>query len=345
MRPRVRPLMALLVLTGSAALTALVGCAAADADSPNTLILYNGQHEQTANALVAAFEQKTGINVQVRSDDEDVLANQIVQEGANSPADLIYTENSPALAFLESKGLLASVDPSTLAEVASKYNSPHGDWVGVSARVSVLVYNTTLLSPSQLPTSITQLADPKWKGLLGIAPSETDFQPIVTSLDASEGPTATVNWLEALKANAGNHTYPDNETLVAQINSGAVAIGVMNNYYWYRQRAEDGTSAMHSAIAFFAPHDPGYVVDVSGAAVLKSSHHQADAERFLAFVVSPQGQQIIANTDSYEYPLDPNIPAAGGQVPFASLQPDPITIAQLGDGSTAIALLQQAQLI
>jgi iron(III) transport system substrate-binding protein len=345
MRPRVRPLMALLVLTGSAALTALVGCAAADADSPNTLILYNGQHEQTANALVAAFEQKTGIDVQVRSDDEDVLANQIVQEGANSPADLIYTENSPALAFLESKGLLASVDPSTLAEVASKYDSPHGDWVGVSARVSVLVYNTTLLSPTQLPTSITQLADPKWKGLLGIAPSETDFQPIVTSLDASEGPTATVNWLEALKANAGSHTYPDNETLVAQVNSGAVAIGVINNYYWYRQRAEDGASAMHSAIAFFAPHDPGYVVDVSGAAVLKSSHHQADAERFLAFVVSPQGQQIIANTDSYEYPLDPNIPAAGGQVPFASLQPDPITIAQLGDGSTAIALLQQAQLI
>src|SRR5580658_1576891 len=304
MRPRVRPLMALLVLTGSAALTALVGCAAADADSPNTLILYNGQHEQTANALVAAFEQKTGIDVQVRSDDEDVLANQIVQEGANSPADLIYTENSPALAFLESKGLLASVDPSTLAEVASKYDSPQGDWVGVSARVSVLVYNTTLLSPTQLPTSITQLADPKWKGLLGIAPSETDFQPIVTSLDASEGSTATVNWLEALKANAGNHTYPDNETLVAQINSGAVAIGVINNYYWYRQRAEDGPSAMHSAIAFFAPHNPGYVVDVSGAAVLKSSHHQADAEKFLAFLVSPQGQAIIANTDSYEYPLD-----------------------------------------
>jgi iron(III) transport system substrate-binding protein len=345
MRPRVQPLMACLVLAGSAILMALAGCASANADSPNTLILYNGQHEQTADALVSAFEQKTGINVQVRSDDENVLANQIVQEGENSPADLIYTENSPALAFLESRGLLASVDPTTLTEVPSKYDSPQGDWVGVSARVSVLVYNTSLLRPSQLPTSITQLAQPKWKGLLGIAPSETDFQPIVTSLDASEGPTATVSWLEALKTNAGSHTYPDNETLVAQINSGAVAIGVINNYYWYRQRAEDGASAMHSAIAFFAPHDPGYVVDVSGAAVLKSSHHQADAERFLAFLVSPQGQQIIANTDSYEYPLDPNIPAAGGQVPFASLQPDPITIAQLGDGSTAIALLQQAQLI
>src|SRR5271154_1737725 len=98
MRPRMRPLMASLALMGGAGLTALVGCAGASADPPNTLVLYNGQHVQTANALIAAFEQKTGIDVQVRSDDEDVLANQIVQEGANSPADLIYTENSPALA-------------------------------------------------------------------------------------------------------------------------------------------------------------------------------------------------------------------------------------------------------
>jgi iron(III) transport system substrate-binding protein len=209
----------------------------------------------------------------------------------------------------------------------------------------VLVYNTNMLSPSQLPTSITQLADPRWKGLLGIAPSETDFQPIVTSLDMSEGPTATVQWLEAIKANAGSHSYPDNETLVSQVNSGQVAIGVINNYYWYREKAEVGAAGMHSAIAFLAPRDPGYVVDVSGVAVLKSSHNQASAQRFLAFLVSPQGQQIIADTDSFEYPLDPSVPVAGGQRPFADLQPAPITIAQLGDGATAIALLQQAQLI
>jgi iron(III) transport system substrate-binding protein len=345
MQRRLRPLTASLALAASAALVSLVGCGGSNADPANTLVLYNGQHEQTANALIAAFEQKTGITVQVRSDDEDVLANQIVQEGANSPADLFYTENSPALAFLSSKGLLSSVTPSTLAEVPAQYDSPQGDWVGVSARVSVLVYNTNMLQASQLPTSITQLADPRWKGLIGIAPSETDFQPIVTSLDMSEGATATVHWLEALKTNAGDHTYPDNETLVAQVNSGAVAIGVINNYYWYRERAEIGASGMHSKIAFFAPRDPGYVVDVSGAAVLKSSHHQANAERFLAFLVSPQGQQIIANTDSFEYPLDPSIPAAGGQIPFASLQPNPISIAQLGTGATAVALLQQAQLI
>ena len=71
-----------------------------------TITLYNGQHEQTTEALVSAFEKATGITVQVRNDDEDTLADEIVTEGARSPADLIFTENSPALEYLQSKGLL-----------------------------------------------------------------------------------------------------------------------------------------------------------------------------------------------------------------------------------------------
>jgi iron(III) transport system substrate-binding protein len=344
MLDRIRPRVAVIAVSAVAFASSLVACGSSG-DPANTLTLYSGQHEQTANALVAAFEKKTGIHIDVRSDDEDVLANQIVQEGAHSPADLFFTENSPALEFLSSKGLLATVDPATLAAVPSQYDSPQRNWVGVSARVSMLVYNTRMLQPSQLPTSITQLANPRWKGLVGIAPSETDFQPIVTSLDQAEGASATVQWLEALKANAGDHTYPDNETLVAQVNSGEVAIGVINNYYWYREQAEVGASAMHSKVAFLAAHDPGYVVDVSGAAALQSSHNLKGAQEFLAFLVSPAGQEIIAESNSFEYPMDPSVTAAGDQAPFASLQPDPITIAQLGTGAAAVGLLQQAQLI
>jgi iron(III) transport system substrate-binding protein len=344
MYARLRPQSVVAGIAALGLLASVAGCGSGS-DPSTTLVLYNGQHEQTANALIAAFEAKTGIHVDVRNDDEDVLANQIVQEGANSPADLFYTENSPALAFLSSRNLLAPVTASALGVVASEYNSPQGVWVGVTARVSVLVYNTSMLQASQLPTAVMQLADPRWKGLLGIAPSETDFQPIVTSVDQTHGTAATVQWLEALKTNAGDHTYPDNETLVDQVNKGAVAIGIINNYYWYRERAQVGAGNMHSALAFLAPRDPGYVVDVSGAAVLKSSRHQDAAEQFLAFLVSAQGQAIIARSDSYEYPLDPSVPASGGQVPFASLQPAPISIAQLGDGATAVTLLQQAQLI
>jgi iron(III) transport system substrate-binding protein len=61
-----------------------------------TITLYNGQHEQTTDALVKAFEKQTGVTVKVRSDDEDVLAQQMEQEGARSPADVFFTENTPA---------------------------------------------------------------------------------------------------------------------------------------------------------------------------------------------------------------------------------------------------------
>ena len=335
---------AVLVLAG-AALAGPVGAGPAAAASSTTITLYNGQHEQTTEALVSAFERQTGIQVKVRSDDEDVLANQIAEEGSNTPADVIYTENSAPLEFLQEKGLLGPVARSTLAVVPSQYNSPKGDWVGVSARVSVLVYNPSVVPASQLPASILDLASSKWRGKLGLAPAETDFQPLVTSIARSEGRGAALRWLRAVKANAGSHIYPDNETLTAMVNQGQVGIGVINHYYWYRSVDENGTRSTHSAIAYFAPHDPGYVLDVSGAAVLRSTQHRAAAQRFLAFLVSPAGEQILAHSQSYEYPLGSGVTTAQPLRPFASLQPSPLTIQQIGDGQQAVALLREVQLL
>jgi iron(III) transport system substrate-binding protein len=330
---------------------ALAGCGTGGANNASTITLYSGQHVQTTQSLVSAFEQKTGINVVVRSDDEDVLADQIDAEGSHSPADVFFTENSPPLESLQAKGLLAAVAPATLASTPAKLSSPQGDWVGVSARVSVLVYNPSLISPSQLPTHVSQLADPQYKGKLAIAPGETDFQPIVTAYKHAYGTAATLTWLKKIDANAAGHIYPDNETIANDVNRGAAAFGIINQYYWYRLQAEIGASNIHSKIAFFAPHDPGYVLDVSGAAVLESSKHQTAAQKFVAFLVSKQGQEIIATPGtgtgkslSFEYPIAAGVTRAD-EPPFSQLQPYPISIDQLGDGSAAVALMRQAGLI
>jgi iron(III) transport system substrate-binding protein len=330
----------------------LGGCGSSSGSDPSSgqsITLYSGQHEQTVNGLVTAFEKQTGITVNVRNDDEDTLANLISLQGSHSPADVFYTENSPALEFLQEKGLLAPVQASTLARTPAKYNSAAGDWVAVSARVSVLIYNPSLIAKSQLPTSVMQLADPKYQGKLAFAAGETDFQPIVTSVVKTYGQAAALSWLNGMKSNAASHLVPDNETLVNDVNRGQVAFGLINEYYWYRLRAEIGASAMHSQLAYFAPRDPGYVIDVSGAAVLKSSKHQAAAQKFVAFLVSQQGQDIIAraqgNEQSYEYPLGDGVTTSAPETPFNQLQPNPITIADLGDGSAAIALLQKAGLL
>ncbi len=323
----------------------LAACAQGGASSSDSLTVYSGQHVQTTEALVTAFERESGISVNLRSDDEDVLADQMVTEGSRSPADVFYTENSPPLQYLASKGMLAAVDPTTLARTPARFNSPGGQWVGVSARVSVIVYNTALVSPKDLPTSAMQLADPKWSGRLAIAGSETDFQPIVTSVARTYGDAAALRWLDAVKANAGSHNYPDNETVTSEVNGGQVALGVINQYYWYRMRAEIGAAATHSAIAYFAPHDVGYVLDVSGAGILRSSTHQKAAQRFLAFLNSRTGQEIIAHSDSFEYPIASGVTTAQPETPFDQLQPNGITIPELGTGADAIRLLQEAQLL
>ena len=196
-----------------------------------------------------------------------------------------------------------------------------------------------------MPTSVLQLADARYRGLLAFAAGETDFQPIVTSVDRTYGQAATIKWLDGIKSNAGSHVYPDNETIADEVNRGAVAFGVVNQYYWYRMKAELGARNIHSEITHFASGDPGYVLDVSGAGILKSSKNPAAAQAFLAFLVSEAGQEIIARSISYEYPLDHGVQTTAPETPFGQLQPNPITITDLGDGSTAIALLQEAGLL
>jgi iron(III) transport system substrate-binding protein len=311
-----------------------------------TITLYNGQHVQTTDALVAGFEKvNPNIKVAVRSDDEDTFDAEIVQEGSRSPADVFYTENSPALEYLQQRGLLSKVNTATLATTPSKYSSAKGDWVGVSARVSVLIYNPHLIKKSALPTSVLQLANPKYKGELALAAGETDFQPIVTSVLKADGKKATLAWLNGLKSNATSHVYSNNETITNDVNRGVVAFGLIDQYYWYRLRAEIGASNMHSKITYLAPRDPGYVIDVSGAGVLKSSKHKAAAQKFLAFLVSAKGQEIIAHSISFEYPLASGVTTAQHETPFQDLQPFPIDVAQLGTGAKAIDLLREAQLL
>jgi iron(III) transport system substrate-binding protein len=335
-----KPLLLSVLLACGALLMSACGSSSGDSAA---ITLYNGQHEQTTAMLVAAFEKQTGIKVAVRSDDEATLGNQILQEGSNSPADVFYTENTPVLEELAEKGMLASVAPATLAAIPARYSSSQGDWVGVSARASVLVYNTGQISASQLPSSILELAEPKWKGKVGFAPSETDFQPLITSIIKRDGVAAAESWLNGLKANS--KIYPDNETVVAQVNNGESAVGAINHYYWYRLRAELGAGGMHSALHYYAAGDPGNLVNVSGAAVLKSSSHQADAQKLLAFLVSQEGQEVIAHSHSYEYPLRPGVAPAPGLRPFDQLHPATLSPAELGNGSQALALEQKLGLL
>ncbi len=129
----------------------LTACGGSSAGSDDSITLFNGQHRADHQRTGRRVREATGIHVNVRSDDEDVLANQIALQGQNSPADVFFTENSPPLEFLAEKHLLSAVPSSTFGTIPSQYSSPQKDWIAVSGRVSVLVYNPSLIPASQLP--------------------------------------------------------------------------------------------------------------------------------------------------------------------------------------------------
>jgi iron(III) transport system substrate-binding protein len=309
-----------------------------------SITLYSAQHEQVVNMLAKDFENQTGISVKIRTGEGPALAAQLVAEGAATPADVYFTENSPELMLLEEKGLLGKVDASTLAAIPARFNSPSGDWVGVTARENVLAYNTTKIQPTQLPQSLFDLAKPEWKGKVGIAPSDGDFLPLVSAVIALKGEAATLDWLKGLKTNS--QIFDDDEGVVAAVNRGAVQTGIINNYYWARLHAEIGDKATRSAIYHFDHGDAGALVNVSGAAVLKSAHNVDGAQKFLAYLVSERAQKLMADSHvDFEYPLHAGVAPDPILKPFADLTPPTLTLQQLGDDSQAGKLLRQAGLL
>ena len=226
---RLAPAAAALTCTAALAISACGGSgssspsssAGGSGDPSGTLTLYNAQHEETTAALIKAFTAQTGIKVRVKSDDESVLTAQIEQEGSRSPADVFYTENSNWLQQLDDRGLLAKVNASTLADVPASDSATNGGWLGVTGRFSVMIYNPDKISAAQMPKSVIDLANPQYKGKLELAPGETDFWPIVTSIEHAKGKTAALSWLEAIKSNAGSDDHTaDNETLVSDVSKG-----------------------------------------------------------------------------------------------------------------------------
>ncbi|MBN3820835.1 iron ABC transporter substrate-binding protein [Paraburkholderia sp. Se-20369] len=328
----------------AAAVLMLTGALHVTRARADTLTLYNAQHEQVVNRLVKDFEAQTGISVKVRSGEGPALAAQLVAEGERTPADVYFTENSPELVLLDRKGLLAKVDADSLKAVPARFNATDGNWQGVLARESVLIYNTAKLQSQALPVALLDLAKPEWKGKVGIAPSDADFLPLVSAVLALHGEAATLQWLKGLKTNA--QIFDDEEGVAAAVNRGGVVTGLVNNYYWDRLHAELGDKATRSAVHHFTHGDVGGVVNVSGAAVLKASKRAAAAQKFVAYLVSERAQQLMATSHvSFEYPLRPGVAPDPILKPFNELSPPSLTFEQLGDDSQAGKLLRQAGLL
>ncbi|MDN5893714.1 MAG: iron ABC transporter substrate-binding protein [Nocardioides sp.] len=325
----------LLLLTG-----ALSACSQED-DGP-FITVYNAQHEELLKELAPKFTDETGIEVKLRNGSDFELGNQLVAEGDASPADVFLTENSPAMSLVEKEGLFAPLEEGTLELIPQAYRPASGDWTGFAARSTVLMYNTSEISEDELPTSIVDLAEPKWKGRVSFSPTGADFQAIVSAVLETKGEAATKAWLEGLAENG--EVYDGNNIVMQSVNDGEVETGIAYHYYWYRDQQESGENSSETALHFFTNQDPGAFVSVSGAGVLESSDKQEDAQEFVRWLVDEAGQQALADSYALEYPLNPDVQLDSQVKPFSALEPPVVDVSAL-NGPKVIELMQDAGLI
>ena len=282
-----------------AALFASTGATVALAQEDIGIVVYNAQHESLGVAWAESFTKETGIKVTLRKGSDMEFANQIVQEGAASPADVFLTENSPAMSLVDGAGLFEPVAAETLAQVPENFRPSNGHWIGVAARSTVFAYDKTKLTEDKLPKSMLDLADPSWKGRWAASPSGADFQAIVSALLALKGEEATASWLKAMKENFT--AYKGNSTAMKAVNAGEVEGAVIYHYYYFGDQAKTGENSKNVALHFFKNQDPGAFVSISGGGVLASSQHKENAQKFLAWITGKGGQGILRDGTSFEY--------------------------------------------
>ena len=334
------------VVAAAAAVGLLAGCGGSTSSSAaqdsSTLTLYNAQHEDLMKLMVADFTKRTGIAVAMRNGDDTELANQIVQEGSASPADVFVTENSPSMTLVARKGLFAPAAAPALSQVAPRYVPSDRSWVGFAARSTVFAYNTDALKADALPASLLDLAEPQWKGRFGVSAGGADFQAIVSAVLELKGEAATSAWLKGVKDNA--KIYQGNGAVMKAVNSGEIEGGVIYHYYWFKDRAESGANSENVALEYFGKQDPGAFVSVSGAGVLKSSRKQAAAQQLVAYLNGPQGQKVLADSAAMEYAVGNGSASAAGLKPLDQLDAPTVDAAQL-NAPKVVELMQQAGLL
>lgn len=331
-----------LLASASLALSALVGPSAALAQIADSLTIYNAQHEGLTKEWVDAFTEETGIVVTVRNGSDMEFANQIVQEGANSPADVFLTENSPAMALVDGKGLFEPVDKATLDQVPDGFRPANGHWTGIAARSTVFAYDKTKLSEDKLPKSMMDLAKPEWKGRWAASPSGADFQAIIGALLQLKGEEQTAAWLQGMKENFT--AIRGNSTAMKAVNAGQFEGALIYHYYYFGDQAKTGENSNNVSLHYFKNQDPGAFVSISGGGILASSKHKEQAQAFLKWVAGKDGQKILRDGTSFEYAVGEGEASNKALVPLADLQapkvePTELNNAKVTDMLTAAGIL------
>jgi iron(III) transport system substrate-binding protein len=304
-----------------------------------SITIYSGRSEELVGPLIERFRQETGMTVDVRYGDTAQLAALLLEEVGNTPADVYFAQDAGALGAVAGEGLLTELPAQLVDRVPPEFRSPSGEWVGISGRARVVVYDSRELSAEQLPSTIEGFTDPEWRGRIGWAPTNGSFQAFVTAFRVLRGDDAVREWLEGIQAN-DPRSFDGNTAIVQAVADGEIDVGFVNHYYLLRFLAEQGEQ-FPVRNHFLTGSDPGALVNVAGAGILEPSDNRPAAERFVEYLLMEENQAYFAE-ETYEYPLVEGVDPPAEAPPLEEIQVPDIDLSDLSDLQGTLELLRDA---
>lgn len=263
------------------------------------LTVYSGRSKALVDPLIQEFEKETGITVRVRYGGTTQLAVALMEEGRRTPADLFWAQDAGALGAVHAEGLLAVLPETITGSLPAEFRNTDFTWVATSGRARVLAFGTRNIDPNNLPESVFDLTDPKWRGRVGWSPANASFQSFVTGMRALYGDDVTRKWLSDMRSNVAV-AYNNNNSIIQALAAGEVHLGITNHYYLDRIKSTDPNYPVGQR--FFKAGDAGNLVNVAGVGILNPSKRQKDAQRFIEFLLSEKAQKYFIN-EVFEYPV------------------------------------------
>jgi iron(III) transport system substrate-binding protein len=309
----------LLVIAGlGAAAFALAGSA--------DIVVYNGRSQYGDEAAFKAFEDETGLDVELRGGTAPELYERLRREGDATEADLLVTTDLANLWRAEDAGLLEPVTTDALTEnVAPELHDPNGAWWGISTRLRVPMRSTERV-PENAIKSYEDLGSPDFRGRLCLRTSNNEYnQSWVADRIAKYGEAETEKLLESMMANEPKILGSDVDVLDA-IAAGDCDIGLTNHYYLARELKDDPDFPV--APAWPDQDGAGAHTNLSGVGLVKGAEHRANAIRLMEFLTGREAQEAIV--ENGEFAANPAVPPAEHIRDWANVKTDPIDVERAG---------------
>ena len=312
-----------------------------NSEDAGVLTLYTSRKEQLIKPLIAQFEEKFNVKVQILSAKAPQLISRLELEGQKTEADVLLTTDLANLVVAEKKGFFHAVSSAEImARIPAKYRDAEGRWFGLSKRTRAVFYNKDAVKPSEL-SSYFNVAGEHWREKLLIRSSDNVYnQSLFAAIIANLGEEKASIWAENIVKNMARQPSGGDTDQLRAVAAGEGDIAIANHYYYYRlknsSKAKDREVA--SKLGVFLPNqlpsinandgldgglDEGSVagasglgefvashaldgahVNISGAGVLSYSNNRFFAIKLIEFLASKEAQEYYAKVN-YEFPVNP----------------------------------------